>query len=79
MSPDAQVSNLEGHIFLMKLFEDWLNSVIYLADNVPHLLSMDDVWGVDDSCVTGSVHLSGLLVLSLRNRKLSSAQIRTLL
>lgn len=32
---------------------------------------MDDVWGVDDSCVAGPVHLSGLLVLSLRNRKLS--------
>lgn len=56
MSPDAQVSHVEGDI-------------IYLADDVPHLLSMDDVWGVDDSCIAGSIHLSGLLVLSLHNRK----------
>lgn len=46
-----------------------LISAIYLADDVPHLLSMDDVWGVDDSCVAGSIHLSGLLVLSLRDRE----------
>lgn len=29
---------------------------------------MDDVWGVDDSCVAGPVHLSCLLVLSLQRR-----------
>lgn len=42
---------------------------IYLADDVPHLLSVDDVWGVDDRCVAGPVHLSRLLVLSLRRRR----------
>lgn len=63
----------------MKLFEDWFNSIIYLADDVPHLLSMDDVWGVDDTCVAGPVHLSGVLVFRLRNRKHQSAQILTLL
>lgn len=31
---------------------------------------MDDVWGVDDRCVAGPVHLSCLLVLSLRRRRL---------
>lgn len=30
---------------------------------------MDDVWGVDDSRVAGPVHLSCLLVLSLRGRR----------
>lgn len=45
-----------------------LNS-IYLADNVPHLLCMDDVRGVDDCCVAGPVHLGSLLVLSLRQKK----------
>lgn len=49
--------------------EGRFTSSVYLADNVPHLLSVDDIWGVDDSCVAGSVHLCSLLVLSLRNRK----------
>lgn len=38
----------------------------YLADDVLHLLSVDDVWGVDDGGVAGPVHLSDLLVLGLR-------------
>lgn len=53
-------------------------SVIYLADNVPHLLGMDDVGGVDDRRVAGPVHLSGMLVLRLRKRKPSvSFQTKT--
>lgn len=52
----------------LNLLKIAFDSVIYLADNVPHLLSMDDVRGVDDARVAGSVHLSGVLVLSLRNK-----------
>lgn len=58
-----------GDRFWKKPFEDRFTSVIYLADNVPHLLSMDDVGGVDDRCVAGPVHLSSMLVLNLRKRK----------
>lgn len=42
---------------------------IYLADDVLHLLSVEDVGGVDHSGVGGSVHLCILLVLGLRSRK----------
>lgn len=37
----------------------------YLAHNVPDLLSMDDVRGVDHGGVAGPVLLSTVLVLSL--------------
>lgn len=42
---------------------------IDLADDVLHLLSVEDVGGVDHSGVGGSVHLCILLVLGLRSRK----------
>lgn len=45
----------------------------YLAHNVPDLLSVEDVRGVDDCGVCGSVMLSILLVLGLEN-KLTSNQ-----
>lgn len=45
----------------------------YLAHNVPDLLSMEDVRGVNDCGVCGSVMLSILLVLGLEN-KLTSNQ-----
>lgn len=41
----------------------------YLADDVLHLLSVEDVRGVDHSGVGGSVHLRILLVLGLRRRR----------
>lgn len=53
----------------------WVTSVIYLADDVLHLLSMDDVRGIDDGCVAGSVHLGGLLVLRLEKKNSQSALI----
>lgn len=43
-------------------------SAAYLTDDVPHLLSVDDVRGVDDGCVAGSVHFGGLFVLGLTSR-----------
>lgn len=39
----------------------------YLAHNVPDLLSVEDVRGVNDCGVCGSVMLSILLVLGLEN------------
>lgn len=42
---------------------------IYLADDVLHLLSVQDIGGVDHSGVGGPVHLCILLVLGLRSRK----------
>lgn len=45
------------------------SSLIYLADDVPHLLGVDDVRCVDDSGVAGPVHLSSLLVLGLWSRE----------
>lgn len=41
----------------------------YLTDDVLHLLSVEDVGGVDHSGVGGSVHLCVVLVLGLRSRK----------
>lgn len=64
---------------MLMIFPDesggWVSSVTYLADDVLHLLSMDDVGGIDDSCVAGSVHLSGLLVLRLEKKNSQSALI----
>ena len=37
----------------------------YLADDVPHLLGVDDVGRVDDGGEAGSVQLGGVLVLIL--------------
>ena len=64
-------SRYMGKQFVFGIFEcgHWFSSVIYLADHGPHLLSMDDVRGVDDGCEAGPVHLSSVLVLSLQNRK----------
>ena len=42
---------------------------MYLADDVLHLLSMDDLRGVDDTREARPVHLSGVLVLSLMDRQ----------
>lgn len=53
------------HIYRLDLIFPRTGSVKYLADDVPHLLSVDDVRGVDDGRVAGPVHLSSLLVLSL--------------
>lgn len=46
------------------------SSIIHLADDVPHLLSVDDVRGVDDGGVGGPVQLSRVLVPRLQDRKL---------
>lgn len=56
----------------------WFQSgqVLHLADDVSHLLSVDDVGGVDHGGVAGPVHLSSLLVLSLRNRSCQSPTLQ---
>lgn len=46
----------------------WRVHPVYLADDVLHLLSVEDVRGVDHSGVGGPVHLCVLFVLGLRSR-----------
>lgn len=55
--PEEDVSSCLGGV--------WID----LADDVLHLLSVEDVGGVDHSGVGGSVHFCILLVLGLRSRK----------
>jgi len=45
----------------------------HLTDDVLHLLSVEDVRGVDDTRVAGPVQLSGVLILTLKNRTHPSA------
>lgn len=54
-----------GRIFLAGAGFAGLNW-IYLADDVLHLLSVEDVGGVDHRGVGGPVHLCVVLVLGLR-------------